>query len=192
MEYGLPTKVKICGEYYSVRYDFRVILDIFEALNDPNLNENERAIAVLTMFYPDYETISDYEAAIKELYKFISCGEETEKGQKHGKLIDWQQDFKLIVSPINQILGKEIRSIPYDLDTNTGGLHWWTFVSAFQEIGDCFFAQVVRIRNKKARWKKLDKSEQEFYRQNKDIISIKTRYSEKEEELIAQITGRKE
>lgn len=192
MEYGLPTKVKICGEYYSVRYDFRVILDIFEALNDPNLNENERAIAVLTMFYPDYETISDYESAIKELYKFISCGEETEKGQKHGKLIDWPQDFKMIVSPINRILGKEIRSIPYDLDTNTGGLHWWTFVSAFQEIGDCFFAQVVRIRNKKARGKKLDKSEQEFYRQNKDIISIKTRYSEKEEELIAQITGRKE
>ena len=192
MEYGLPTKVKICGEYYSVRYDFRVILDIFGALNDPNLNGNERAVAVLTMFYPDYETISDYEAAIKELYKFISCGEETEKGQKHGKLIDWSQDFKLIVSPINRILGKEIRSIPYDLDTNTGGLHWWTFVSAFQEIGDCFFAQVVRIRNKKARGKKLDKSEQEFYRQNKDIISIKTRYSEKEEEFIAQITGRKE
>lgn len=192
MEYGLPTKVNICGEFHPVRYDFRVILDIFEALNDPNLNANERAIAVLTMFYPEYETISDYEAAIKELYKFISCGEATEKGQKHGKLIDWSQDYKLIVSPINRILGKEIRSIPYDLDTNTGGLHWWTFISAFQEIGDCFFAQVVRIRNKKAKGKKLDKSEREFYRQNKDIIAIKTRYSEKEEELIAQVIGRKE
>ena len=165
MEYGLPTTVNICGESYAVRYDFRVILDIFEALNDPNLDGNERAVAVLTMFYPEYETISDYEAAIKELYKFISCGEATEKG---------------------------IRSIPYDLDTNTGGLHWWTFISAFQEIGDCFFAQVVRIRNKKAKGKKLDKSEQEFYRQNKDIIAIKTRYSEKEEELIAQVIGRKE
>lgn len=192
MEYGLPTTVNICGESYAVRYDFRVILDIFEALNDPNLDGNERAVAVLTMFYPEYETISDYEAAIKELYKFISCGEATEKGQKHGKLIDWSQDYKLIVSPINRILGKEIRSIPYDLDTNTGGLHWWTFISAFQEIGDCFFAQVVRIRNKKAKGKKLDKSEQEFYRQNKGIIAIKTRYSEKEEELIAQVIGRKE
>lgn len=192
MEYGLPTKVNICGEFHPVRYDFRVILDIFEALNDPNLNANERAIAVLTMFYPDYESISDYKTAIKELYKFINCGEESEKSKKQQKLIDWSQDYKLIVSPINRVLGKEIRSIPYDIKTNTGGLHWWTFVSAFQEIGDCFFAQVVRIRNKKAKGKRLDKSEQEFYRQNKNIILIKTRYSDEEEKLIAQITGRKE
>ena len=35
MRYGLPKSVEICGSEFEIRYDFRVILDIFEALNDP-------------------------------------------------------------------------------------------------------------------------------------------------------------
>ena len=35
MEYGLPKSVEIGGTKFEIRYDFRVILEIFEALNDP-------------------------------------------------------------------------------------------------------------------------------------------------------------
>lgn len=64
-------------------------------------------------------------------------------------------------------------------------------MAAYQEIGDCLFAQVVRIRNKRNKGKKLDKAEQEFYRKNRDIIDIKVRYSKAEEEFFAQWLGRK-
>ena len=35
MGYGLPKSVEINGEAFEIRYDYRVILDIFEAMNDP-------------------------------------------------------------------------------------------------------------------------------------------------------------
>ena len=32
MDYGLPKSVEIDGEEFAIRYDYRVILDIFEAM----------------------------------------------------------------------------------------------------------------------------------------------------------------
>lgn len=190
MEYGLPKRLEIGGEMYSVRYDFRVILDIFEVLNDPELNDQDRAIAVLQMFYIDFDKITDYEEAVKKLFWFINCGQEEEPTAKKQKpLVDWEQDFQYIIAPVNRALGQEIRSIEYDLKTNTGGVHWWTFISGYIEIGDCFFSQVVRIRDKKAKGKQLDKSDREFYRKNRDVIDIKTHYTEAENDLVKMWTG---
>lgn len=191
MDYGLPTSVTIDSRDFPIRYDFRVIMDIFEAINDPDMDNQERVIAVLTMFYPDYENLPDYEEAVKRLFWFINGGEEVAERSKRPKLVDWQQDYRLIIAPVNRVLGQESRSIHYDAKTNTGGLHWWTFLAAYQEIGDCLFAQVVRIRSKRNKGKKLDKAEQEFYRKNRDIIDIKTRYSKDEEAFFAQWLGRK-
>lgn len=189
MGYGLPKSVNIGEEEFSIRYDYRVILDIFEAMNDPDLNDEDRAIAVLQIFYPDFDCLTDYDTAIKECIKFINGGQEEPGGKKSPDLVSWEQDFPYIVAPVNRVLGKEIRDIEYDQEANAGGLHWWTFLSAYYEIGDCLFAQIVRIREKKAKGKKLDKSEQEFYRKNRDLIDIKTHYSEAEDDLVKMWTG---
>ena len=189
MGYGLPKSVNIGGEDFSIRYDYRVILDIFEAINDPDLNDEDRALAVLQMFYPDFDRIEDYDAAIRECLKFINGGKEEETGKKQPQLVCWEQDFPYIVSPVNRVLGEEIRGVEYDIEANAGGLHWWTFLSAYYEIGDCLFAQIVRIREKKAKGKKLDKSEQEFYKKNRDIIDIKRHYTEAEDDIIKAWTG---
>lgn len=190
MGYELPKSVEIDGVEFSIRYDYRVILDIFEALNDPELDDRERAFAVLQMFYPEFEKLTDYESAINELFRFINGGKEEEQKKAH-KLVDWEQDYQYIVAPINRVLGYEIRSVDYDMDTNTGGVHWWTFLSAYMEIGDCLFAQIVGIREKKSRGKKLDKIEQEFYRKNRDIVDIKVRYTEAEDQLVKMWSGKK-
>ena len=54
--------------------------------------------------------------------------------------MDWEKDLSLIISPINKIVGHDIR-----LDS----FHWWTFLSYFMEIGECTFNTYVGIRNKK-------------------------------------------
>lgn len=78
-----------------------------------------------------------------------------------------------------------IRGIPYDAETNTGGVHWWTFLGAYNNLGDCTFAQVVRIRDKKARGKTLEKDEREWYRRNSDLVNIKNKLSQEEETTIS-------
>lgn len=188
MYYDLPKTVNINSVEYDVRYDFRAILDIFSAINDVELNDQERAEVVLGIFYCDTESITDYKEALKQCFSFINMGQE-ETGQKQPRLVDWESDFPLIVSPINRVLGYEIRSIPYDYENNTGGVHWYTFLSAYYEIGgDCTFAQVVGIRDKLNRHKKLDKSEQDFYRRHRDMIDIKTKYTEEEDTLVKEWT----
>lgn len=185
MNYGLPKSVEINGEEFEIRYDYRVILEIFEAMNDAELNDEERGLAVLQMFYVDFEKLTDYETAVKKCMEFITCEKQQGAGKKkEPQLIDWAQDFQYIAGPINRVLGYEIREKPYDIETNTGGVHWWTFVGAYSEIGDCFFAQVVSIRDKKARGKALDKQEREFYRKNRDVVDLKVQLTENEKNIM--------
>lgn len=190
MEYGLPKSVCICGEEFEIRYDYRVILDIFEVLNDADLNDNARAYTVLNMFYMDFDSLTDYEAAVKECFRFINGGNIEEKQKRRVQLMSWAQDFQYIVAPVNRVLGYEMRAVDYDFVENTGGIHWWTFLSAYLEIGDCLFAQIVRIRELKSKGKPLDKQDREFYRNNRDIIDLKVKVSDAENELIKQWTGK--
>ena len=55
MIYGLPTSVEVCGTAYEINSDFRVVLDIFEVLNDPDLLDQEKGFFTLGFFYPDFE-----------------------------------------------------------------------------------------------------------------------------------------
>lgn len=190
MNWGLPTSVEIDGTDCEIRSDFRAILDICTALNDPELNDQEKSLTVLEIFYPALECIPTdrYEEAIRKCFWFINCGEEPEN-RKKPRLVDWEQDYSLIISPVNKVLGQEARAIPYNHKENTGGLHWWTFVGAYQEIGDCTFAQVVRIRDHLARGKTLDKSDREWYRRNRDLVDLKTTYTEAEQEILQAWSG---
>lgn len=63
--------------------------------------------------------------------------------------------------------------------------YWWTFLGAYNNLGDCTFAQVVRIRDKKARGKALEKDEREWYRRNSDLVNIKNKLSQEEETTIS-------
>ena len=141
MEYTLPKTVSVGGREYSIRSDYRAILDICEALTDPELTNEEKAEVLLYIFYPDLADIpvEDWQEAAKQCVWFINCGENERHQRSAPKLMDWSQDFRYIAAPINRVLGKEIREMEY--------LHWWTFISAYYEIGDCLFAQIVRIRS---------------------------------------------
>lgn len=153
-------------------------------LNDPDLSNDDKAEALLTMFYLDPEEITDVREAVEEAYKFID-GNSNRKTQKGPRLTDWEQDFDYIVAPVNRVLGYDCRAVEYDSESNTGGLHWWTFVSAYMEIGgDCLFSQIVSIRDKQARGKKLEKYEREWLNRNADLVNIKTNYSDNENSLI--------
>ena len=179
MEYTLPKTVFVGGREYSIRSDYRAILDICEALTDPELSNEEKAEVMLYIFYPEFADMptKDWQEAAKQCIWFINCGDEGDN-RKRPKLMDWEQDFQYIAAPINRVVGQEIRSMPY--------LHWWTFISAYYEIGNCFFAQIVRIRSLRAKGKRLEKADQEFYRENKRLVDIKEKYSEAENTLLQE------
>lgn len=180
MIYELPTSLEIQGSTYQIRSDYRAVLDICIALSDPELTDQDKAEVVLTVFYPEFDTMpqAHYQEAISKCFWFIGGGEEDD-GRKAPKLMDWEQDFKLIAAPVNRVIGAEIRSMAY--------LHWWSFLAAYYEIGgDCTFAQVVSIRSKLAGHKKLEPAEREWLRKNRRLVDFKAKYTEAERDLLKQ------
>lgn len=173
----LPTSVEVCGAEYEIRSDYRAILDICRAISDPELKEQEKAVALLHIFYPAFSDMpaEHCQQAVEKCLWFIDCGQ-AHQDRPHGKLMDWEQDFKYIIAPINRVMGKEVRSVEY--------MHWWTFLSAYYEIGDCLFAQIVRIRDRKARGKPLSKEDAEWYRRNRGLVDFQMVYTEADQEIL--------
>lgn len=174
---GLPTALSVGGEEYAIRSDYRVALDIFLALTDPDLDPYNRAMEALEILYIDDIPVEHAQEALEKCFWYLRGGEE-ERPTKNGQLVSWTQDFNMIASPISGIIGKDIRGLEY--------LHWWSFLSAYMSIGDCLFAQVVRIRDMKARGKKLDKADREFYSRNRDLIDIKREESDVEKQILKE------
>ena len=173
MSYDLPTAVDVDGVRHDIRSDYRAVLDIIAALQDPTLTKAEQLNVMLTIFYGDNRP-ADLEAAVHKCYWFINCGQ-PESRANAPKLMDWEQDFQLVASAINQISRTEVRALDY--------MHWWTFVGYYMNIGDSMFTQVVSIRRKLQRGQKLDKEEREFYNNNREIIDLRVVTTPEEDEL---------
>lgn len=137
------------------------------------------------LLYPRWKELPDANAALRAAFTFINEGKEDEKQGFRPRLVDWEQDAALIAPAVDKVLGYSCRRCGY--------LHWWEFLGAFHGIGDGLFAQVVNIRNKRARGKMLDKSEQEFARENAAVIKIHAAGSAEdkaEKERLLDLLGR--
>lgn len=190
MNTTLPVDVNFDDVTLNIRNkgDFRVALDVIVALNDPNLSDVERAIASLFIFYDNIASSPEeidlrapyIQDALNFMCLFIAGGKEDNK-KTSPKLMDWEQDFDLIVPPINTILGRDVRGMDY--------LHWWTFLSAFMSIRESTFAEVIAIRRKKIKGAKLTTEERAFARENAELIQLETKATAEEEEEIRAIMG---
>lgn len=180
MMWNLPISVEIDGKEYAIRNkcDYRVVLDVISALNDEELEMEYRIECALFIFYEDLTGVKDIQTAIMEMMKIINLGEETtEEEQNKPQLMDWEHDFTQLAPPISRILGYSVR----DANRYT---HWYDFVGAYMEIGDCTFANIISIRNKRMKGKKLEQWEQEFYKENKKIIDLPHKLTDEEQEWL--------
>lgn len=178
----LPTTLEIGGTEYSIRTDFRDALTILEALGDPELDDKQKLFVMLFDLYEDFEDIpqDDYEEAVKKANWFLNGGQESEPGN-HPRVMDWEQDEALIFPAVNNVAGFETRSAEY--------VHWWTFLGYFMEVHDGVFSQVMSLRQKKAKGKKLEKWEQEFWRNNKRLCVLERKRSQAEKDLMAELNA---
>lgn len=179
MNLYLPESLAVGGKNYAIRWDWRAAMEIFAALCDPDLDDQERALTALIILYPELDAIPPayYAEALQQALRFLNGGAEERDARPRPRLMDWEQDLPLIVGPVSRILGRDVRGAER--------LHWWTFLSAYMEIGDCTFAQVVGIRKKRLEGRKLSREDRDFLRENRDLIDIKNRYSEAEEAALA-------
>lgn len=176
-----PTSLNVGGIDYEIRTDYRAVLDLFTALADPDLkDENEQITAymqsrvILEIMFPYCENIpaEHIQEALDKVSAFIDMGISDDR--KKPKAMDWEQDAPILIPAINKVLNCEIRAVQY--------MHWWTFLGAYMEIGESLFSNIIHIRQKKAKGKKLEKWEQDFYNENKSLIDFKQKDQRSNEE----------
>ena len=170
----LPVSLTIGDTGFDIETDWRTVLYVLGILQDPEYEPDERAAICLRVLIPGWERIPPerYEEAMAALMGFIDGGVPAGSGRQRPRTMDWEQDGPLLIPAVNRVLGQEIRALPY--------LHWWTFVGAYMEIGECLFSTVLRLRRKRADGKKLEKDEQEFIRDNKHLMTLRPRETEAE------------
>lgn len=178
----LPQSLTIGAEQYTLRSDYRCVLQALEAFADPELEQWEKWIVAIYLLIEPFSCADDVleaveygfdvEAAAEQIVWFISAGKETGE-KKELPVYDWAQDEQMIFSAINKVAGKETRAEGY--------IHWWTFLGYFNEVGEGDFSFIVGIRNKLNKHKKLEKYEQEYLRSNKDIVILGKRLTEEEQ-----------
>lgn len=193
----LPEALTVGGVEYSIRTDYRNVLQIFEAFQDPELEQTEKWIVAIYMMFEDFSCADDVfraardgfnlEEAIKQMLWFISAGQ-PEKQALEKPTYNWKQDEQIIFSAVNKIAGKETRELEY--------LHWWTFLGYFNEVGEGTFSFIVGIRHKLNKGKKLEKHEKEFLSHNKELVRLekpKTREEQEQEDaynaLLDEVLG---
>lgn len=170
----LPKSVCVNGVNYAIRSDFRDVLNILCAFNDPELENSEKVYICLCILYEDFDVIpnTDYEAAFKAAMEFIDHGVDSGNA-KSPRVMDWEQDEGIMFPAINKVAGFETRSADY--------LHWWTFMGYYMEISEGVFSNVLSLRLKKAQGKKLEKWEREYWSANKNICVLKPKLTAEEQ-----------
>ena len=179
--WDFPTSLNIGGVDYEIRTDYRAVLDLFTALSDPELTDEDAQVTaymqnrvMLEIMFPQCDDIplEHMQEALEKVTEFIDMGISDDR--KKPKTMDWEQDAPILIPAINKVLNCEIRAQKY--------IHWWTFLGAYMEIGESLFSNIVHIRQKKASGKKLEKWEQDFYNDNKSLIDFKQKDKRSTEE----------
>lgn len=187
-----PTSLNIGGTDYEIRTDYRAVLDLLTALNDNDLTDSDEQIeaymksrVILEIMFPQCDDIpaEHLQEALDKVVEFIDMG--ITEDSKKPKTMDWEQDAPILIPAINKVLNCEIRAEKY--------IHWWTFLGAYMGIGESLFSNIVSIRQKKDKGKKLDKWEMEFYKENKSLIDFKQKdqRSDEEKEMLRDYFGYK-
>ena len=172
--WNLPVTLNVAGTDYEIREDFRAALDILAAFNDEALSEDEKIKATIEiLYYPIIPPEEHLQEAFDKALWFIDCGIEQDDTPKP-RTMDWEKDAPIIFPAVNKIAGFETRCGKV--------IHWWTFYGWFMEIDDGLFSQVLSVRQKLAKGKKLDKWEREFLNSNQKLCELQGTTNKAQEE----------
>ena len=180
----LPYRLEVCGTAHKIRTDFRAALTIFQALEDPELDDREKQLAMLECLYEKPEKIpSEFiEEALEKATWFLDCGDMPKRTFKE-KTLDWEQDESMIFSAINKTAGREVR---------LGYMHWWTFLGYFAESGETLLQTVMHLRQKMSKGKTLEKWERDFVNEHRELVMIrhkKTAEEKAEDDFVNSLFG---
>lgn len=163
-------------EGYLIRTDFRVGMQISEALNDVDLAEPEKMMTALRLLYGN-GIPSDTELAESGLRWFMSGGNVDEERVPDGKppTFDFEQDNRLLYSAFRA---------RYGIDLTRERLNWFAFLAMLGDLGGCSLSDIIGIRSTDLA--KLGKAQRNDYAKMQERYRIKEKMTEADLARIAE------
>lgn len=113
-----PSKMEINGKIYSINTDYRVALSCFRAINDTEINDTERALAIITLLLGKNVDMKDYEQCLQKCAVFLRCGKLKNDSPDEADM-DYLQDEERIRTSIRQCYHLNLNEVNY--------LHWYEY-----------------------------------------------------------------
>lgn len=145
-----PEEAEILGKIFKINTDYRYGLAAFNTIEDEELNDSTRAIAVVTILFgqegkngeiinvPD-ESPEMLEKALNIAGRFLCCGKEPKDSKPSKKDMDFNYDKKYINSSFLS---------DYQIDIEQVKMHWWKYCNLIAGFTDnCVLSKIRDIRN---------------------------------------------
>ena len=174
----LPSSLSLQGQEYAINADWRPCVNIMRMFERTDLSDMEKVLCMVGILYEDEIPDSLMTEAAEQAVWFLNLGEAAD-GKKStlsfGRLFSWEQDLKFIISAVDKSAGFSIRSREF--------YHFWEFMSAFFETGECVFNTIVHQRKLKKTGKQ-SKADKEWWAENRDIAELKVELTIDEQEIL--------
>lgn len=123
-------------EGYLIRTDFRIGIQISQALADVNLHDDEKIkVAVHLLFGFGAPAL---EKAVMGIKWFLASGEIMECSNiAETECFNFDQDSREIYTAFRA---------RYGIDLSRVSLHWFEFTSMLRDLGDCALTDIIKIR----------------------------------------------
>lgn len=134
-----PTKMEANGHIYPINTDYRHALACFRAINDVEITERERYIAVQTILLGEDVLEEDEPVLQDKIALYLRCGQDENTSSDEIDM-DYFQDEVLIKTSIKQVY--------HGLDITKENLHWWEYnelISGLTE--ECLLNRVRDLRS---------------------------------------------
>lgn len=172
-------------EGFLIRTDYRVGIQISQALEDDEFTPQERLAVAFALLYGN--GVPPSETAYEGLQWFLAGGNpasqesngEGSNDEDNGlRFFSFDYDAARLYSGFRKA---------YGIDLDRERMHWFRFLILLGDLGDCAFTQVVHYRT--ADLSKLDKNTRKAYAKMRRLYAIPQSESEEEREFMAKLNG---
>lgn len=135
-----PETIKVNGRSYKINTDFRVALSCFRAIEDDDITDETRALAIITLLLGKNVQFSDYEECLKKCSIYLRCGKE-ENVDDSDIDMDYLQDAKYIRTSIRHCYPSiNLNEIEY--------LHWYEYNELIEGLTeDTILSRIRELRS---------------------------------------------
>jgi len=167
---GLPSSIEFGGRVVPIDTDFKTGILFELAIQDPNLDEEERLYTIFSLYLHDNlpETEDEATEALKEIITFYRCGSTVEPEEQSGKgngeeAFSYEYDADYIYAAFMSA---------YRIDLAKEALHWWQFRALFRALPtDTEFMKIVGYRTMEIP-AKMSKEQKAHYKKLKRLYAL--------------------